>query len=122
MSLQHWLLCFGALSSVLRLTVAYFTEWLGKGPPPWATYRALISGRLITLDKNPGIRLVRVGETWWRLMAKCVVRVMGQEAKAVCKREQLDGGVEAGIEDGIHDMRLLWAQYIPGGGLGVPPH
>ena len=55
-------------------------------------------------------------------MAKCVVRVMGQEAKAVCKREQLDGGVEAGIEDGIHDMRLLWAQYIPGGGLGVPPH
>ena len=40
-------------------------------------------------------------------MAKCVLRVTGQEAKAVCVMEQLSRGVEAGIEGGIHAMLLL---------------
>ena len=62
-SLQHWLLRFGAASGELRLTVADFAEWLGKGQPPWAAYRALMSGQLIALDKQPGIRPVGVGET-----------------------------------------------------------
>ena len=41
-----------------------------------------MSGRLIALDKHPGIRPVGVGETWRRLMAKCMLQVMGPEAKA----------------------------------------
>ena len=36
-----------------------------------------------------------------------VLWVIGQEAKAACGTEQLVGGVEAGIEGGIHAMRLL---------------
>ena len=34
----------------------------------------------------------------------------GHEAKAACRTDQLSGGDEAGIQGGIHDMRLLWAQ------------
>ena len=45
--LQHWLLRFGAASGELRLTVEDFVEWLTNGRPPWAAYRALMSGRLI---------------------------------------------------------------------------
>ena len=60
-SLQHWLLRFSAASGELRLIVGDFVEWLGNGRPPWAAYRALISGQLITLDKQPGIRPVGVG-------------------------------------------------------------
>ena len=64
----------------------------------------MMSGQMIVLDKHPGVRLVRVGETWQRLMAKCLLWVMGQEAKAGCGSEQLYGGVEAGIKGGIHAM------------------
>ena len=50
-SLQHWLLWFGAASAELMLIVGDFVEWLGNGRPPWAAYQALMSGRLIALDK-----------------------------------------------------------------------
>ena len=81
------------------------------GGPPWAAYRALMSGRLIALDKSPGIRPVGIGETWRRLLAKCLLRVSGQESKAACGMDQLVGGVEAGIEGAIHAMRVLWEEH-----------
>ena len=96
-SLQHWLLRFGAVSAELRQIVGDFVEWLGNGRPPWAAYRALMSGRMIALDKQPGIRPVGVGETWRRLMAKCLLKVAGPEAKSACSTTQLVGGLEAGI-------------------------
>ena len=107
MSLQHWLLRFGAASREIRLIVTDFAEWLSNGRPPWAAYRSIMSGRLIALDKQPRVRLVGVGETWWRFMVKCLLQVTGQEAKAAYGTEQIPDGVEEGIEDGIHAMRLL---------------
>ena len=50
-SLQNWLLRFGAASAELRLIVGDFLEWIGNGRPPWAACRALMSVRMITLDK-----------------------------------------------------------------------
>ena len=79
------------------MIVADLSEWLGKGRPPWTAYRALMSGRMITLDKQSGVRPVEVGNNWRRLMVKCVLPVTGQEAKAACRIEQLDNGVEDGI-------------------------
>ena len=61
-SLQHWLLWFGAASGELWLIVGDFVECLGNGRPPWAAYRALMSSLLIALDKQTGIRLVGVGK------------------------------------------------------------
>ena len=81
-SLQHWLLKSGAANTDLRLIVGDFVEWLGNGRPPWAAYRALMRSRLIALDKQPGIRPVGVGETWRRMMAKCILRMAGPESKA----------------------------------------
>ena len=69
-SLQHWLLRFGAASGEMRLIVADFAEWLINGQPPWAAYCAMMSGWMIALDKQPGVRLVGVGESWRRLMVK----------------------------------------------------
>ena len=71
----------------------------------------MMNGWFIVLDKQPGFRLVRVGETWRRLMTKFVLRLTGQEAKASCGTEKLGGGVEAVVEGGIRDMRLLWVQH-----------
>ena len=111
MSLQHLLLRFGASSAELRLIVGDFVEWIGNGRPPWDAYGALMSGRMIALDKQPGIRPVGVGETWRRMMEKCLLRVAGPEAKAACGTTQLAGGLEAGIEGAIHAMRILWDEH-----------
>ena len=70
-----------------------------------------MSGRLITLDKQPGIRPVGVGETCRRMMEKCLLRVAGPEAKAACSTTQLAGGLEAGIEGAIHAMCVFWEEY-----------
>ena len=37
-SIQHWLLRFGAASGELRQIVAEFREWLSNGRPPWTAY------------------------------------------------------------------------------------
>ena len=48
---------------------------------------------MIALDKQTGVRPVGVGETWRRLMAKCVLQITGQEYKDACGTEQLAGDV-----------------------------
>ena len=87
--LQHWLLRFSAASGELRQIVAEIGKWLSNGRPPWAAYHAMMSGRLIALDKSPGIRPVSIGKTWRRLLVKCLLQVTGQEANAACGTEQL---------------------------------
>ena len=45
------------------------------------------------------------------MLAKCVLVVTGVEAKEACRMEELCGGLEAGIEVGIHTVRLLWKNH-----------
>jgi hypothetical protein len=110
-SVQHWLLRHGQASQLLRKAVRDFVDWQANGSPPWAAYRALKAGRLVALDKCPGIRPVGIGETWSRLFAKCVLSIAKSEAKEACGVDQLCGGLEAGIEGGIHAMRSLWKAH-----------
>ena len=70
---------------------------MANGRPPWVTYRALMLGRLIGLNKCPGVWPVGVGETWRRLLAKCVLSVMGEEAKEAFWVEQIYGILVARI-------------------------
>ena len=70
-----------------------------------------MSGRLIAMDKQPGIRPVGVGETWRRLMAKCLLKITGPEAKSACGTTQILGGLESGIEGTIHAMRILFEEH-----------
>ena len=72
---------------------------------PWAAYRAMMSCRLVALDKCPGTRPVGIGEIWRRLMAKCGLKVCGEDAKAACGSTQLCAGLEAGIEGALHAVR-----------------
>ena len=112
------LLRVGAKSVKLRLIVGDFVKWLGNRSPPWAAYQALMSGQMIALDKQPGIRPVRVQDTWRRMMAKCLLKVAGTEAKAACDTTQLVGGLEAGIEGAIHAMHILWDEHNKEEGWG----
>jgi hypothetical protein len=67
-------------------------------------------GRLIALDKCPGIRPVGIGEIWSRLIAKVIFVEAGPEAKNACSDNQLCAGLEAGIEGGIHAVNQFWKE------------
>ena len=50
-SLQGWILKLREDSKILPTRVVTFVDWLANKSPPWAAYRAFMSGRLIVLDK-----------------------------------------------------------------------
>jgi hypothetical protein len=91
--------------------VAEFVRWKANYHSPWAAYRALRAGRLVALNKMPGVRPVGIGETLEWLGAKCVLLVCGDEAKEACGVDQLCAGLEAGIEGGMHAAKLLWQEH-----------
>ena len=70
-----------------------------------------MSAHLIGLNKCPGFRSVGVGETWQKKLAKFVLVVTGAEAEEACRKEEICSVLEAGIEGGIHALRLLWQQH-----------
>ncbi|KAL7549341.1 hypothetical protein ACHAWF_012611, partial [Thalassiosira exigua] len=101
---KDWLLHHGRTSQELREELAAWVEWLGNTTPPWAAFRALMGCRMSALDKQPGVRPLSIGEIWRHAMAKCVLTVCGEDAKAACGSTQLCAGLEAGIEGAIHSV------------------
>ena len=106
-NLKHWLLHFWAVSGELQKIVVEFAEWLDNKRPPRATYHAIMYGRFIGLEKNPGVRPTWGGKTWRRMMETCVLKVEGRETKKACGTEKLCGGMESCIKWIIQVMRLL---------------
>ena len=66
-----------------------------------------MSGRLIILDKLPGVRLMGVGETWRHLFSKCVLKVTGYEATYACKDEHICTGLKAVIDGAVHRVQYV---------------
>ncbi|MEM7495956.1 MAG: hypothetical protein AAF471_07510, partial [Myxococcota bacterium] len=69
---------------------------------------ALMACRLIALDKKPGVRPIGIGEVFRRLFAKCVLRVCGSQAMALCGNFNLCAGLSAGMEGAIHALCQVW--------------
>ena len=67
-------------------------------------YCALMTCRLVALDKRPGVRPVGIGETLRRALAKLVMREAGDQAKTACGNLQLWPGLQAGIEGATHTV------------------
>jgi len=114
--LRNWLLRYGAESQALREEMAQWTMWLANESPPWAAYRALMAGRLVALDKQPGVRPVGIGEIYRRLMAKCLLVRTGHTATAACDNLNLCAGLPAGIEGAVHAMGDAWSAAEKRGG------
>ena len=45
------------------------------------------------------------------MMAKCLLKLAGPEAKTTCGTTQLAGGLEAGIEGAINAMHVFWEEH-----------
>ena len=69
---------------------------------------ALVTCRLIPLDKCPGVRPIGIGETPRRIMAKAIMSVLRPDILEVAGSLQLCAGQEAGCEAAIHAMRTIF--------------
>ena len=83
--LQGWLFKFGEDRKRLYTSVETLIDWIANTITPWAAYSTFMSGSLIVLDKQPGVILVGVTETWRPIFAKIVLKVTGPEATMECK-------------------------------------
>ena len=111
-ALQGWLMELREDITRLCTSMETFFGWLANGIPPWAAYRALISVRLIALDKHPGVSPVGVGETWRILSSQIFIKVPGPEATMACQDEQLCAGLKAGINGAVHGVQAIWGENL----------
>ena len=54
-ALQVWLIKLGEDITRLRTSMKNILNWLANRRLPWAAYRSFMSGRLIVLEKQPGV-------------------------------------------------------------------
>jgi len=118
----HWhdvLLRYGAHSDRLREAVSALARRLTNTIVPWNDIRALVSNRLIALDKCPGVRPVAIGETLRRIIGKMVCTATRLDLEVQCGTDQLCAGIKCGIEGAVHAMCGLFNEHQSHSGWGV---
>ncbi|KAL7526948.1 hypothetical protein ACHAXR_001723, partial [Thalassiosira sp. AJA248-18] len=95
LKVKGWLLRHRVHSDALREEMGLWVQWMSNGTPPYAAYRALIAGRELAADKNPGVRPSSATK---------------QSAKMNCGARQLGAGLECGIEGSLHAVREVWPE------------
>ena len=80
---------FDAHSAKLCDAIAGLIMMIVNGIVEWHWTRALMSSRLIALDKNPGAQPTGVGEVLCRLMGKVIVLCTGADVQDECCADQL---------------------------------
>eukprot|EP00957_Ditylum_brightwellii_P091484 6966319-Ditylum_brightwellii.AAC.1 len=101
----------GVGSVALQGWILPYVQWISNTFPPWAAIRAYVAGRLIGLDKCPGVQSMGIGEVLQKLAGKSVLFVCGEVVTKACGAKQLYTGIRSGIEGGIHAMNDLWSDY-----------
>ena len=84
----------------------------------WVDICALMSSRLIALDKCPGVRPIAIGEEPRRILCKVLAMATGSDVADLCGVRQLCSGLKAGIEGSVHAMRELYEEHC-GNGWGL---
>ena len=59
--IQHWILRYREASSELQQIITSLKKWLVNDHSPCAAYRTFMAGRLIGIDKLPGVKSVWIG-------------------------------------------------------------
>ena len=71
-----------------------------------------MAGRLIALDKRPGIQPVGVGEMWWHIFAKIMIKVTEPESTMACQDDHLCAVLKAVIDGAVHWVQSLWDENL----------
>ena len=70
--------------------------------------RGFIAGRLVPLDKNPGVRPIAIGEVARRIVCKATMTLVNPDLVEATAPLQTCGGLPGGIEASIHAMRQIF--------------
>ena len=73
-------------------------------------YLSCMSVWLIAIDKQPGILLFGLGETWQRLFDNIVLKVTVPEEDILCQDDQLCARLKAVTNIAIHRVQALWEE------------
>ena len=71
---------------------------------PCSKVRALNSGRLVALDKYPGVRPIGIGDCLRRIICRGVAEFTKIDLEETCSTDQLACGLKAGVEGAIHAL------------------
>ena len=105
---RRWLSHFDQASTNICKALAAFARRLATEQMHDLTpYNAC---RLITLDKNPGVRPIGVGEVIRRIIRRNILRCIGNDLKILGQNRQLCLGQKCGIEHAIHSLRETFEQ------------
>ena len=74
--------------------------------------RVFIFGRLIAIDKQPGVRPVVVGEMWRRIFAKIVLKFIGPEATIAFQDDHMYAALKAVIDSAIRGVQAPWDETL----------
>ena len=108
MQWQDYLLRYGSHSAQLRDEVAALARHLTNNIVEWSHIRALMSSRLVDLDKCPGVRPIAITKELRRTVCKALAFATGSDVAEFCGVSQLFSGLEAGIEGAVHAIRELF--------------
>ena len=84
----------------------------------WVDICALMSSRLIALDKCPGVRPIAIREEPRRILCKVLAMATGSDVVDLCGVRQLCSRLKAGIEGSVHAIRKLYEEHC-GNGWGL---
>ena len=95
---------FSNASTELCTTIARLTRRICSEYVDPKGLRPLLASRLIALDKNPGVRPIRVGKVLRRVVAKAALHNTSMDILKAAGGIQLCAGHISGCEAGIHAM------------------
>ena len=90
---------FGSCTSDLRKPIAESIKHICINKIEFqntASLQKFIAGRLVPLDKDPGLRPIGVGEVLRRIAGKVVMSIVKDDVTKACGNLQLRGGQDAG--------------------------
>ena len=92
----------------LRTQIAILARKLATETLDPLTLEAYVSCWLIPLDKNPGVRLIDVGEVLPRIVGKCTGWVPKENIQLAAGPLQTTTGLQSRAEAAIHSMRCMF--------------
>ena len=88
--------------------VADLAKRLNTEVIPSSFLRAFVAGRLVPLDKSPGVRPIGIGEVLRRIVSSATMSLLKPELVAATAPLQTCAGLSGGIEASIHAMRRIY--------------
>ena len=107
---RHMLLSkkFKTEAKELREEIAVLARTQASTLVDLKSIKALISCRLIPLNKNPGVRPIDVGEVLRWIMRKAINWILKDDIQESPRPLQTATGLKAGAEAAIHSMQLIF--------------